>query len=105
VVMPKLQFPVPTHPLQKQLAQNAENDGKNGFMDYSLPETLLKFRQGIGRLIRRDTDSGALFVLDNRVITKPYGKKFVNLIASEVNKYENLDEIHEKLETFFGGNE
>lgn len=101
VVIPKLPFPVPTHPLQKQLAQNAENEGKNGFMDYSLPETLLKFRQGIGRLIRRDEDSGALFVLDSRIITKPYGKKFRNLIGYEVNKYSSLDEIYEKLDNFF----
>lgn len=102
VVIPKLPFPVPTHPLQKQLAQNAENDGKNGFMDYALPETLLKFRQGIGRLIRRDEDKGALFVLDNRIITKPYGKKFRNLLASEVNKYDDLGDIDEKLTDFFG---
>ena len=101
VVISRLPFPVPTHPLQKQLTQNTENDGKNGFMDYSLPETLLKFRQGIGRLIRREDDYGALFVLDNRIITKNYGKKFANLIASELNKYDKVEDTFEKLDKFF----
>jgi len=101
VIIPKLPFPVPTHPLQKQLAQNAEKDGQSGFIAYSLPETLLKFRQGIGRLIRREEDKGALFVLDSRIITKNYGKNFVDIAGGDLNKFDGLADIFDKLDTFF----
>jgi predicted DnaQ family exonuclease/DinG family helicase len=101
LIIPKLPFPVPTHPLQKQLAANAESDGKNGFMDYSLPETLLKFRQGAGRLLRKSEDKGALFVLDSRIINKPYGKHFVNLLNATVNKFSKIEETFEELENIF----
>ena len=103
IVIPKLPFPVPTHPLQKRLLQNAEKDGQNGFMAYSLPETVLKFRQGIGRLIRNDRDRGALIVLDSRMLTRGYGKHFTKLVRSEVQKYGDLSEIFPSLDEFFGG--
>ena len=101
VIIPKLPFPVPTHPLQKQLVQNAEKDGQNGFIAYSLPETLLKFRQGMGRLIRRDEDRGAFIILDNRIVTKNYGKHFIDLVGSALNKYDDLSEIFPALDNFF----
>jgi ATP-dependent DNA helicase DinG len=49
-------------------------------MDYSLPEAILKFRQGFGRLIRHRNDRGIIALLDPRIITKPYGKYFFNSI-------------------------
>ena len=51
--------------------------GGNAFRDYSLPEALLKFRQGIGRLIRSKTDTGLVTILDSRVVQKFYGSRFM----------------------------
>jgi ATP-dependent DNA helicase DinG len=52
----------------------------NPFFDYQLPEAVLKFRQGVGRLIRTSTDTGRITVLDARVLTKQYGKTFITSI-------------------------
>ena len=46
-------------------------------MDYQLPEAILKFKQGVGRLVRSKTDRGSIVILDNRVVRKPYGKSFL----------------------------
>ena len=49
-------------------------------MEYSLPEAILKLRQGVGRLIRSHRDQGRVVILDNRVLTKRYGKAFLNAL-------------------------
>lgn len=49
-------------------------------MEYSLPEAVLKFRQGIGRLIRSTHDKGIIAILDNRIVTKHYGRNFIESI-------------------------
>jgi ATP-dependent DNA helicase DinG len=54
-----------------------EARGGNSFMEFSLPEAILKFRQGVGRLIRSKTDTGVVAVLDNRILTKKYGQAFL----------------------------
>lgn len=53
-----------------------EKNGQNAFYSYSLPEALLRFRQGFGRLIRTSTDRGVLVVLDRRIMTSKYGVEF-----------------------------
>jgi len=105
LVIPKIPFPVPTHPLQKQLVENAEASGKNGFMDYSLPQTLLRFRQGVGRLLRKSCDRGALFVLDDRIVNKNYGKFFVKLLNVEMNVFQEIEEVFPALGEFFNKGE
>ena len=55
-------------------------EGGDPFREYSLPEALLKFRQGVGRLIRTQNDKGIIVILDNRVLTKPYGKAFLAVL-------------------------
>jgi ATP-dependent DNA helicase DinG len=57
-----------------------EARGGNAFMEFNLPEAILKFRQGVGRLIRTQDDSGIIAVLDNRVLTKRYGQKFIDAL-------------------------
>ena len=69
--------PPPDHPLTAARLEKIEADGGNPFMDYSVPEAILKLRQGIGRLIRTATDQGIVVLLDNRVLTKPYGRAFL----------------------------
>jgi len=60
--------------------ENIEGRGGNAFMEFSLPEAILKFRQGVGRLIRSKTDKGIVVVLDNRLLTKRYGQAFIDAL-------------------------
>ncbi len=78
VIITKLPFAVPTHPLTQGRCEKIKQTGGNAFFDYSLPEAVLKFRQGTGRLIRSQQDSGMIVILDSRINTKRYGKTFLN---------------------------
>ncbi len=73
VIVTKLPFPVPSHPLIEARNEKIRELGGNPFMHYSLPEAVLKLRQGVGRLIRSKTDKGIIVLLDKRVLTKRYG--------------------------------
>jgi len=77
VILPKLPFRVPTEPILQARAEVIEAAGGNAFMEYAVPQAVIKFRQGFGRLIRRRSDRGVIVVLDRRVITKYYGRVFV----------------------------
>ncbi|MCC6865341.1 MAG: DEAD/DEAH box helicase [Ignavibacteria bacterium] len=78
VIVTKLPFEVPDHPVIEAKLEFILNNGGNPFLDYSLPTAILKFKQGIGRLIRNRNDEGIICILDSRIINKPYGKHFIN---------------------------
>ncbi len=77
VVVTRLPFQNPSHPLTKARMQAFEQRGGDAFRDWSLPEAILKFRQGFGRLIRSQQDHGKVVVLDPRMKTKAYGQRFL----------------------------
>jgi ATP-dependent DNA helicase DinG len=77
VIICRLPFPVPSHPLTAARMQAIEARGGSSFKELSLPEAILRFRQGFGRLIRSMEDSGRVVVLDPRIRTKRYGALFI----------------------------
>ena len=80
VIITRLPFAVPDHPVIASRLEAIEARGGNPFMEYSVPEAVLKFRQGVGRLIRTQKDRGIAVVLDNRVLTKQYGRLFLEAL-------------------------
>ena len=77
VIMVKLPFFVPTDPLYEAYAQSLEKEGLNPFTDYSVPQAVIKFKQGFGRLMRTKNDRGCVICLDHRIVKKSYGKQFL----------------------------
>ncbi len=87
VIMVKLPFPVPSDPVLQARQNIIHLEGGNGFRDYYLPQAVIKFRQGIGRLIRSKRDRGVLFVLDSRLYTQSYRSVFL----AEISEYQLVE--------------
>jgi ATP-dependent DNA helicase DinG len=82
LVLTKLPFLVPTEPLVEAHMEELEKQGRNSFTEYVLPEAVIRFRQGFGRLIRRRDDRGVVLILDRRVLSTRYGSTFLRSLPT-----------------------
>lgn len=83
VIIVKLPFMSPSMPLVQARSNKLEEEGRNPFIELLLPEAVIRFRQGFGRLIRSGTDSGVMILLDDRVLKKYYGRYFLDALPIE----------------------
>jgi ATP-dependent DNA helicase DinG len=81
-------------------SEAVEERGGNSFMDLSLPEAVMKFKQGFGRLIRRSSDYGAVVVLDGRLLHKYYGRFFLNSLPESKTCFADFDSVLKAVERF-----
>jgi ATP-dependent DNA helicase DinG len=91
VIIVRLPFSVPTHPLLEARLEAIRRRGGNPFHEYQVPEAVIKLKQGFGRLIRSKTDRGIVAILDPRVLTKPYGRTFLGSLPDCPRVQDDLD--------------
>ncbi len=101
LLITKLPFDVPSEPVIQAKAELIQKQGGNPFMEYSIPEAVIKLRQGFGRLIRSRSDYGAVIILDNRVVKKMYGRIFLQSLPAKSQVFHTEDELWEKLLQWF----
>ena len=97
VVITKLPFTPPTMPVESARNDLLKSQGKNAFTTSSLPQAVLRFRQGCGRLIRSNTDRGCIIILDNRILTKSYGRTFLDSLPKQPVWIDTADSLAAKL--------
>ena len=100
VILVKLPFAVPTEPIFKARADLIEKSGGNSFMQLSVPEAVVQFRQGFGRLMRSNTDRGIVTVLDKRILVKRYGSIFIQSIPQTIQCFSETKAVLNKIEDF-----
>ncbi|MGD6803321.1 ATP-dependent DNA helicase DinG [Rossellomorea vietnamensis] len=98
LVLVRLPFSPPDEPVAQAKSDFLKSEGKNPFSQYSLPEAILRFKQGVGRLIRRNTDRGIVIVFDRRIVTARYGKAFLDSIPDMPVRQGELHEMVELIE-------
>ena len=101
LIIVKLPFETPSAPILRARVDNMKSDGDNPFMSIYLPETTIKLKQGIGRLIRSENDKGVVLILDNRILSKSYGRVMIaSLPEGYIPEDTVLENIPDKIERF-----
>jgi len=93
VIIVKLPFEVPTDPVVMARMEKVALQGKSSFFEYSIPKAVVKFKQGVGRLIRSKTDRGSIIILDRRVVTQGYGSSFLNSVTAQKKFPKDIKEL------------
>lgn len=101
LVIVRLPFQPPDHPVHHAKAQFFKNKGKNPFMEYALPNAVIRFKQGFGRLIRSSNDRGIVFICDSRIVKARYGKYFIDSIPKVPLTFDTTNELLKKAEQWF----
>ena len=86
VILTRLPFENPSHPLLEAKSEILQSANRSSFHEITLPAAVIRFRQGVGRLIRSSTDFGDLVILDSRILKKNYGRDFISELPN--NDYE-----------------
>ena len=94
LILARLPFNVPTDPVFSARSQFYDNP----FRDYALPQAVIRFRQGFGRLIRTKSDRGVVVVLDQRVMSRSYGRTFIRSLPNCTVSQLELDQLPEMIE-------
>ncbi|MGL1891768.1 MAG: helicase c2 [Spirochaetaceae bacterium] len=100
VIISKLPFRVPTDPIIKARMERCTEKGGNPFMEISIPDAVTRLKQGFGRLMRRKTDWGMVFILDSRCVKKRYGSIFLNSLPQCHFFADNGQEILDNSKSF-----
>ncbi len=101
VIIARLLFRVPTEPVLQARSQAIEQRGGNSFMEYTVPQAVIRFKQGFGRLIRHRNDRGVVLILDTRVVKKVYGKMFLRSLPPARIVRGSSDEVFTEIGQFF----
>ena len=99
VILTRLPFENPGHPIMEAKTERLEAEGKSSFMEITIPKAVIRFRQGIGRLIRSHTDVGDLLILDSRILNKRYGAHFLSELPGGGYELEQIGEMMGEVET------
>jgi ATP-dependent DNA helicase DinG len=100
VILCRLPFRAPNDPVFEARREALEKRGGNAFMNLSLPEAVIKFKQGFGRLMRRSGDRGVVAVLDGRILRKRYGEYFLRSLPETRISFGEFDRILRDTERF-----
>jgi ATP-dependent DNA helicase DinG len=100
VVLCRLPFKTPNEPVFQARCEALESRGGNSFMELSLPESVMKFKQGFGRLMRRSSDRGVVAVLDGRLLRKRYGAYFLRSLPKTRKSFADFDTVLRETESF-----
>lgn len=100
LVIVRLPFSPPNNPLFEARSENIKALGKSPFMELSLPQAIIRFKQGFGRLIRSSKDRGAVFVFDRRIVDTRYGKLFINSLPTVTINEGSLENLLYDLENW-----
>lgn len=98
LIIVRLPFSSPEDPLTEAKNERIKNEGGNPFLENSLPEAVLRFKQGFGRLIRTEEDKGFIIVFDRRIVSTSYGETFLKSIPAVPIKQQNNAKMVEFIE-------
>ena len=100
VILARLPFPVPTDPINEARSQVLIQQGREPFFEDSVPRAVIRFRQGVGRLIRHRYDRGYAVICDGRVVRRSYGRIFLSSVGDVNVSRASLDELTLDIEQF-----